>query len=628
MRVAFALVLLALLAFSASASVLYARNQPRAGWTKGFPSVGSKMHTFHVAMKQQNLDVLDRIFFEVSDPEHDNYQEFLTTAEIHALTAPSETTVNAITSWLTSAGIPSSHISLVGDNMKVTTSISNIERVFSVKFFECSHPEHKTARNIAFGKVTVPDSVRAHMDFVTGLSNFPNKHAKFAYSHRNQQKVGQDIKENDAVLPQTLQNMYNVPGNLQPGSSKVTSGVIEFDGESFSNDDLYIYSTETGVPINNVSASQIYGPNDPTSPGDESSLDIQVMAGINPTAQNWFWLESGDNWLYSWTLDFLNATTYPQLVSISYGWYEWDQCEEGIGGDECTMYNLTDATFVTRVNTQFQKIGTRGTSIFVASGDSGCHTRYDPTCSLPYLLADFPSSSTYVTSVGATEVSFTGINYNFQAKAPACTDATLNYSCVWTGTETAVDINRAYFSSGGGFSNISQPGDFQAKAISGYLSSGVALPPASYFDANGRGYPDIAANGHNGLFVEFGQVGLIGGTSQSSPFATGIFGLLLDDYLTKTGQPFGWLNPLIYKMWEAQPNTFTDITVGDNKCPEGNTSPCPQCQGFIATAGWDPVTGLGTPNYANIKAYLDAQADKVVARRAQKNRSRKQAKQF
>jgi tripeptidyl-peptidase-1 len=340
------------------------------------------------------------------------------------------------------------------------------------------------------------------------------------------------------------------------------------------------------------------------------------MEGINPTAVPWFWIESGDNWLYAYTVHWLATSDVPSIISISYGWYEWDQCEEGIGSDDCNTYNLTDATFVTRVNTQFQKMGTAGITIFVASGDSGCHTRYDPTCSLPYLLADFPSSSTFVTSVGATEVSFTGIDYNFKAAAPACTDATLNFSCVWNGTETAVDINRAYFSSGGGFSNISAPGSFQAKAISGYLNSGVALPPASYFDPNGRGYPDIAANGHNGLIVLEGEVGLIGGTSQSSPFAAGIFALLADTYVSITKKPFGYLNPLLYSMWEAQPNTFTDITVGDNKCPEGNTSPCPQCQGYLAAKGWDPVTGLGTPNFANIKSYITNQANKVVARRA------------
>jgi tripeptidyl-peptidase-1 len=37
------------------------------------------------------------------------------------------------------------------------------------------------------------------------------------------------------------------------------------------------------------------------------------------------------------------------------------------------------------------------------------------------------------------------------------------------------------------------------------------------------------------------------------------------------------------------PEVFRDITVGNN--PGCNTA------GFVASVGWDPVTGVGTPNY-------------------------------
>jgi len=48
------------------------------------------------------------------------------------------------------------------------------------------------------------------------------------------------------------------------------------------------------------------------------------------------------------------------------------------------------------------------------------------------------------------------------------------------------------------------------------------------------------------------------------------------------------LNPTFY----AHPEAFNDITVGGN----------PGCgsDGFKAAPGWDPVTGLGTPNYQKL----------------------------
>lgn len=55
----------------------------------------------------------------------------------------------------------------------------------------------------------------------------------------------------------------------------------------------------------------------------------------------------------------------------------------------------------------------------------------------------------------------------------------------------------------------------------------------------------------------------------------------------------GFINPTLYK----HPQVLNDITNGTN----------PGCltQGFSAVKGWDPVTGLGTPNYEKmLKLYM------------------------
>ena len=43
----------------------------------------------------------------------------------------------------------------------------------------------------------------------------------------------------------------------------------------------------------------------------------------------------------------------------------------------------------------------------------------------------------------------------------------------------------------------------------------------------------------------------------------------------------------------VDPSVFNDITVGNN----------PGCgtPGFNATKGWDPITGVGTPNFAKLR---------------------------
>ena len=101
----------------------------------------------------------------------------------------------------------------------------------------------------------------------------------------------------------------------------------------------------------------------------------------------------------------MSTATVPNVISISYAWSEASQCQQGIGAGECTQMGVDSTGFVIRLNTEWQKIGLRGVSIFVASGDSGTHGRTDGDCSDPAFRPDFPASSPYVTSVGALCIS-------------------------------------------------------------------------------------------------------------------------------------------------------------------------------------------------------------------------------
>lgn len=53
--------------------------------------------------------------------------------------------------------------------------------------------------------------------------------------------------------------------------------------------------------------------------------------------------------------------------------------------------------------------------------------------------------------------------------------------------------------------------------------------------------------------------------------------------------PIGFVNTALY----ANPGVMTDIKLGNN----------PGCgtKGFSAVPGWDPLTGLGTPNFAQMQ---------------------------
>ena len=77
----------------------------------------------------------------------------------------------------------------------------------------------------------------------------------------------------------------------------------------------------------------------------------------------------------------------------------------------------------------FAALGLMGITIVAASGDSGAHGNTDPSCAASTALPDWPASSPYVLSVGATQV----VNGGMLAApvSPFCRA----YPCVGSGTE-------------------------------------------------------------------------------------------------------------------------------------------------------------------------------------------------
>lgn len=180
------------------------------------------------------------------------------------------------------------------------------------------------------------------------------------------------------------------------------------------------------------------------------------------------------------------------------------------------------------------------------------------------LNPSWPASSPWVTSVGATRF----------------IDQTVGHG------EMASD----QFGSGGGFSSMFDAFKEQNDAVAHYLKIAKNLPPQGSFPPGGRATPDVSVLGEGFQVVGNGQVAPVGGTSASAPTFAG-FVSLLNEARVKDGKPvMGYLNPFLYQNVDA----FRDVTVGTNAIGRG-TGPIEY--GFSCAPGWDPATGLGTPNF-------------------------------
>lgn len=191
---------------------------------------------------------------------------------------------------------------------------------------------------------------------------------------------------------------------------------------------------------------------------------------------------------------------------------------------------------------------------FGASGDTGATDYRDDKNHLANIpTTSFIADSPWVTSVGGTSLHITESNSS----------------------------EIAWSSSGGGFSQFYQMPSYQK------------LLPAKVQQQfnNQRGVPDISAvaDPTTGLPIYLdGQWSLAGGTSASTPVWAAIEAIANQ----MAGHPLGFINPGLYKLGTSATyqQDFHDITEGNNNNLQAGV------KGYQAVVGWDPVTGLGTPN--------------------------------
>ena len=124
-----------------------------------------------------------------------------------------------------------------------------------------------------------------------------------------------------------------------------------------------------------------------------------------------------------------------------------------------------DRALLTMFATEAQKLGVRGITIVVASGDDGANSfRARSNKTACGLSPSFPASCPFVTSVGATQGPA-----NYQSESAETSD------------------KGGIITSGGGFSDFWPAEAWQKAAVATYLST-VSPAPTGPFNKTNRGY--------------------------------------------------------------------------------------------------------------------------------------------
>ena len=408
-------------------------------------------------------------------------------------------------------------------------------------------------------------------------------------AHRVRAKVRQG-PSSYYVLPQTLQNLYDVDYSIH---EPVGAGPTEFQNDSsFLPSDLALFAKATGLPVHSPTKNHTVGPFSDSYADIESSLDMDYVAGLAPAVQMWFWTAPG--WIIDTVEDMLDHKTLPEVMTWSWGWSENDQ-------GTITGTNNSHA-YVRHGNDRLMLLALRGVTVVVSSGDAGAPGRTNENCNgASALNAVFPGASPYVLSAGATSLYNLTLWRDQAGKPPLC-NATA--ACAHGGHEGMCyngGPGGCFWTAGGGFSNVSARPFYQDHVVPDYLADKSASKPFGLFNTSGRGYPDLAANGHNYYVVANGAPMAVDGTSASGPTIGAIIARL-NALRYAHGQPqLGFANPALYTAAQTCATCFNDPIPGWNNCTESTCCP----YGFQGRAkGWDANTGLGTPNFTALANFL------------------------
>lgn len=424
------------------------------------------------------------------------------------------------------------------------------------------------------------------------------------------------------VTPPCIAAMYNITQGTK-ASPRNKFGVFE-EGDFYAAEDLVEFFALFAPNIPVTTMPKLEGIDGGFAPsayaGGESDLDFQISYPIIYPQNSVLFqtddlnyatgIEGGGGFLNTFldAIDgsYCNYSAYGETGDASIDPKYPDPLITGYQGQrQCGVYKPTNVISISygeqeddlptnyqqRQCSEFMKLGMQGVSVILASGDSGVAARSTDDGNADGCLGtgqvfnpDFPASCPYLTAVGATLL-------------------TGNAS-----RDEEVAVTR--FPSGGGFSNIYPRPSYQNTAVNNYFNgvnkptypyyniSGTNNPtPAQYgngiYNRGGRGYPDVSAVGDNVLIILNGAPTLIGGTSAAAPVFGAILNRINEERIAVGKSTVGFVNPTLY----ANPTVLHDITVGNNS---GCNTP-----GFYAAPGWDPVTGLGTPNYpAMLKLFM------------------------
>jgi len=461
--------------------------------------------------------------------------------EFRALHGANPDDVAKVEAFAQAHGLEVPRVSLAQRAVDLSGTVAAMEQAFGVKL------ERYTARGRFFrvrtGEIKIPADLAGIVEGVFGLDNRPRVEPHFRIARdtsAGKVKARATVK---GFTPLEVAALYAFPKGVD-GKGQ-TIAILEFGG-GYKVADLNNYFSKLGVKAPKVVAVSVGGAHNaptgkPDSADGEVVLDIEVAGAVAPGAQIVVYFAPNTD---DGFINALYAAIHDNLRRPSIVSISW-----GAPEGESTLQSLND------YDAACVDAAALGITICAAAGDHGSSDTDPPG---KQAKVDFPASSPHVLACGGTHL---------EAKNGAITLET-----VWNTHDG--------WATGGGVSE-----KFKLPA---YQKQARVPKSANPGGKAGRGVPDVAGNGDSEtgyrVLVD-GVSAVFGGTSAVAPLWAGLIARLNQ----AKGARLGFVHAKLYAA--AASKGFRDIVQGDNGA-------------YKAKPGWDPCTGLGSPNGEGLREVL------------------------
>lgn len=256
----------------------------------------------------------------------------------------------------------------------------------------------KSKKYIRSEKCSLPKGLDAHVAHVSNTIDVPTE---FLSPHRistTQSPKYTRMKELEGsvimypyMTPEKINQVYNIDDNT--GHPRATQAAFKWWGQKYSPEDLSTFQEQMGLPVRPLNYSDpLHESTAAECKGNvqfcaDGNIDYQYMTSLSfsPTIHCYREETRFTEWITKMTY----TTKVPLVISFSYG---------------SEFYDISQ---MTEFDEGAIKLGLRGITLIVASGNDGAAPRYARwDASKCKYMAQFLSSSAYVTSVGGSQVCF------------------------------------------------------------------------------------------------------------------------------------------------------------------------------------------------------------------------------